>query len=136
MRDVGGWRELGIAVLLQAARDVNGNDELKALDAALWLVSDDVPLWLEAVGLPDVDAPKIVTTGKMKRLEGGANRMSDDVLKVFEGLTDSQVKELRRRILETLPKLRREVLEKESANGANRRKSTPKTPRRPAKTGA
>jgi hypothetical protein len=33
----------------------------------------------------------------------------DSVLKVFEGLTLSQVKQLRRRIIETLPQLRREV---------------------------
>lgn len=36
---------------------------------------------------------------------------SGDVLKVFEGLTREQVRELRRRILETLPELRREVME-------------------------
>lgn len=40
--------------------------------------------------------------------------MSDDVLKVFEGLTESQVKELRRRIIQVLPELRREVTEKQS----------------------
>lgn len=73
MNEVGGWRELGIAVLIQAIQDAKSEDELKALDAALWLVSDDVPLWLEGVGLPDVDALKLVTTGKArkaKRVDG------------------------------------------------------------------
>ena len=73
MNDVGGWRELGIAVLLQAVLDTRGEDEVRALDAALWLTSEDVPLWLEAVGLPDVDALKLITTGearKVKRVKG------------------------------------------------------------------
>lgn len=73
INELGGWRELGMAVLIQAIQDVRGNDEIIALDAALWLVSDDVPLWLEAVGLPDVDALKLITTGNArnaKRLKG------------------------------------------------------------------
>jgi len=73
MNDNGGWCELGTAVLLQAVQDARGKDEVKALDAALWLVSDDLPLWLEAVGLPDADALKLITTGtarKVKYLNG------------------------------------------------------------------
>ena len=41
--------------------------------------------------------------------------MSDDVLKIFEGLTENQVKELRRRIIEILPELRREVTKTEKS---------------------
>jgi hypothetical protein len=55
------------AVLVQAVRDAKSGKTEKALDAALWLVSDDVPLWLEAAGLPDVDALKLVTSGRARK---------------------------------------------------------------------
>jgi len=42
--------------------------------------------------------------------------MGENVLKVFEGLTDEQAKELRRRIIGILPELRREVVK---VNGMN-----------------
>jgi hypothetical protein len=45
----------------------------------------------------------------------------DDVLRLFEGLTLSQVKKLRRRIIETLPQLRREVTREGYKFPANRR---------------
>lgn len=45
--------------------------------------------------------------------------MSDEVLKVFEGLTDKQAKELRRRIIQALSELRREVTEKQNENKQN-----------------
>lgn len=35
--------------------------------------------------------------------------MDDDILKLFEGLTAEQVRELRRRIVPTLQELRREI---------------------------
>jgi hypothetical protein len=73
MIDTGAWRELMAAVIVQAVEDTKSDETEKALDAALWLVSDDMPLWLEAVGLPDVDALKLVTSGrarKVKRLDG------------------------------------------------------------------
>ena len=37
--------------------------------------------------------------------------MSDDVLSLFEGLTPTQARELRQRIILALPELRREVLD-------------------------
>lgn len=45
--------------------------------------------------------------------------MSDNVLKIFEGLTESQVKELRRRIIQALPELRREVTSAAKADTLN-----------------
>lgn len=43
----------------------------------------------------------------------------DDVLKMFEGLTVSQVRQLRRVIIETLPRLREEVVQDSDKQGEN-----------------
>lgn len=62
------------AVIVQAVEDTKSKETEKALDAALWLVSDDVPLWLEAVGLPDLDALKLVTSGRARKVKTSKRR--------------------------------------------------------------
>ena len=63
-----GFKALAIAVIIQAIIDLKSDDIARSLDAALWLTSSDMPLWLEAVGLPDVDALAFVTTGRARKL--------------------------------------------------------------------
>lgn len=66
--DGGAWRELMAAVLNQAVRDARCNKPEKALDAVLFLTGEDASLWMEAIGLPDVDAMKLVTSGRARRI--------------------------------------------------------------------
>lgn len=51
MREVirSAYRELAIAVILQAMQDVRSTDPMKALDAALWLMGEDAPLFLDEI---------------------------------------------------------------------------------------
>lgn len=72
--DGGIWKELMQAVVIQAVSDARSDKPEKALDAVLWLVSDDMPLWLEAVGLGDLDAVKLVTSGRARRVQVGGGR--------------------------------------------------------------
>jgi hypothetical protein len=66
------WHALMLGVIIQAIADAKGDDMAKSLDAALWLTSSDLPLWLEAVGLPDVDALAFVTTGAARKSKIGS----------------------------------------------------------------
>lgn len=54
-----GGRRLAAAVVLQALADLRSRDTLRALDASIWLLGDDVSVFLEAAGL-DVDQIQIV----------------------------------------------------------------------------
>ncbi|HMN00183.1 MAG: hypothetical protein DYG87_03715 [Anaerolineae bacterium CFX3] len=68
------WRGLMSAVIVQAVEDAKSKETEKALDAALWLVSEDVPLWLEAVGLDCADTIQLVTSGKARKARTSKRR--------------------------------------------------------------
>jgi len=57
-----GYFRLGCAVLKQAARDAVGIDgvgELRRVDALLWLL-DDAPIWLEGLGLGELEPERFL----------------------------------------------------------------------------
>ena len=64
-----GYKALAVSVIVQALKDLKDDNIARALDAALFLTGDDVPLWLEAVGMPDVDVLAFVTSGKARKLK-------------------------------------------------------------------
>jgi hypothetical protein len=68
-QDGGAWRELMAAVIVQAVKDAKSEQPEKALDAVLFLTGEDAPLWMEAVGLPDMDAVKFVTSGRARKVD-------------------------------------------------------------------
>ena len=57
---------LACAVIATAAKDAQGKDAVMALDAVLFLTGDDMPLWLEAIGLERADPIALVTSGRLK----------------------------------------------------------------------
>lgn len=60
-------KPLAAAVILQAIRDMKHGDTVRALDAALWFVSDDFGIWAEACGIPFADGCKLLTSGALQR---------------------------------------------------------------------
>ena len=62
------YKALAVSVIVQAIKDLKDDNIVRSLDAALFLTGEDVPLWLEAVGMPDVDALAFVTSGKARKL--------------------------------------------------------------------
>ena len=70
MKDDGGmFLPLIRAVILQAVADAkNFAEPERQLDAVLFLTGDDIPLWLEAAGMPFVDAMQFVTGGRARQL--------------------------------------------------------------------
>jgi len=46
------WVRLMAAVFAHAVEDAKGRDQVKALDACLWLASPDAETFLDAVGFP------------------------------------------------------------------------------------
>ena len=70
MRSKPDMRPLICASLVNCVKEVRGKDELRALDAALFLVGPDAPLWFDALGL-DVDPLAFVTSGRAGRVRKG-----------------------------------------------------------------
>jgi hypothetical protein len=62
------WRGLMTAVIAQAIADLRASDPVKVLDAILFLMGDDLPLWAEAVGAPDIDGIQFVISGRGRSL--------------------------------------------------------------------
>lgn len=61
-------RQLAVQVCLRAVKELKGKDVLTALDAFLWLTSDDFPIWAEAAGLPFADPFGLVNGERFRRL--------------------------------------------------------------------
>lgn len=59
------WRGLMAAVIVQAVQDAREGD----LDAMLFFIGDDFPIFAEAVGLPDLDGPQLIARGNHKRID-------------------------------------------------------------------
>lgn len=57
---------LACAVIVTAARDAISKDVATALDAVLFLIGDDMAIWLEAIGLERADPIALVTSGRLK----------------------------------------------------------------------
>lgn len=57
-------RLLATNVCLRAIEDARDPDPLTALDACMWLLSSDFPLWVEAAGLPFADPWELLTSGR------------------------------------------------------------------------
>ncbi len=69
MNTAAGFKPLARAVIVQAVKDMQqGQDPIKALDACLWMLGPDAPLWLDGLGLGDVDALAFVTGGRVRHL--------------------------------------------------------------------
>jgi hypothetical protein len=57
------FRRLAMAVILEAVKDFHAQHNFASnLDAALWLV-EDAPLWMDAVGMEELDPVEYVTRG-------------------------------------------------------------------------
>lgn len=57
---------LACAVIATAVKDAQDKDLVKALDAVMFLTGDDMPLWLDAIGLERADPIGLVTSGRLK----------------------------------------------------------------------
>lgn len=62
---------LACAVIATAAKDAQSKDAVKALDAVLFLTGDDMPIWLDALGLEHADPIALVTSGRLKNFTFG-----------------------------------------------------------------
>lgn len=60
-------KALAIATIRQAVRELLSKDVIAALDAALWLASDDFPLWADVSGLPAVDGVQFMCSGTARK---------------------------------------------------------------------
>jgi len=61
------WRALGADVIKQAVKDLRDPNPLTALDALFWLI-EDAPMWLDGLGLGDLDPTKALVSGKIKKV--------------------------------------------------------------------
>jgi len=57
-----------IAVISRAVRDLNGNDFLKSIDAYLWLQSLDCALFIDVLGVDNLDITKFLISGHAKKI--------------------------------------------------------------------
>lgn len=57
-------RRLAANVCLKALDELRNSDPVKALDALMWVTSDDFPFWAEAAGLPFADPWQVLTSGR------------------------------------------------------------------------
>lgn len=57
---------LACAVIATAVRDAQSKDIATALDAVMFLTGDDLPIWLDALGLEHVNPLKVLTSGHLK----------------------------------------------------------------------
>ncbi len=44
---------------------------MSALDAAMWLTSDDFGLWADAMGIPFADGYKLLISGRARKMKVG-----------------------------------------------------------------
>lgn len=61
-------RQLAVQVCLRAIKELKGKDVFAALDAFLWLASDDFPTWAEVAGIPFADPLTLVNSERFRRL--------------------------------------------------------------------
>ncbi len=59
----GGYKDMIVAAITQAIRDLRSENPIDSLDAAMFLTSNDFPFWAEAAGIPDADGYKLLTGG-------------------------------------------------------------------------
>ena len=64
-------KPLALAVVSQALRDLRAGDTMTALDAALWLTSDDFETWAEWIHIPLADGYKLLTSGAARKSKVG-----------------------------------------------------------------
>lgn len=64
-------KPLALAVVSQAIRDLREADTMSALDAAMWLTSDDFGLWADAMGIPFADGYKLLISGRARKMKVG-----------------------------------------------------------------
>lgn len=64
------FRRLAAAVIAQAVRDAKQrHDRVKQLDAVIWLTGPDAPLFLDGLGVGELDPLELVTSGKLRRIK-------------------------------------------------------------------
>jgi hypothetical protein len=62
-------RRLAAAVITTALRETKARkDPIKALDACLWLTSQDAGLWLDAADLPYGDPLQLLISGRLRKI--------------------------------------------------------------------
>lgn len=64
-------KPLAVAVISQAICDLRDDDRMFALDAAMWLTSDDFGIWAEAISIPLADGYKLLTSGSARKMKVG-----------------------------------------------------------------
>jgi hypothetical protein len=64
-------KPLALAVVSQAIRDLREGDTVTAIDAALWLTSDDFGIWAEVMDIPFADGYKLLTSGAARKMKVG-----------------------------------------------------------------
>lgn len=86
------WTALMGAVVIQAVKDTMSNDLVESLEALLWLCSDDIPLYLEAIGMSIDDPLKLLSNiRKSKYKLSGYDKRHENLWRPYE-----------RRIVETI----------------------------------
>jgi hypothetical protein len=64
-------KPLALAVVSQAIRDLREGDTVTAIDAALWLTSDDFGIWAEVMDIPFANGYKLLTSGAARKMKVG-----------------------------------------------------------------
>lgn len=59
----GGYKDMIVAAITQAIRDLKSDDLIASLDAAMFLTGNDFPFWAEAAGIPDADGYSLLIGG-------------------------------------------------------------------------
>jgi len=59
----GGYKDMIVAAITQAVRDLESDSLIDSLDAAMFLTGRDFPIWAEAAGIPDADGYLLLTGG-------------------------------------------------------------------------
>ena len=70
-------RRLAAMVCLRAIEETRSRDPLTALDAILWLLSDDFGLWAGAANLPFADIVRLLTSGQRMRTKTKGNQYAN-----------------------------------------------------------
>jgi hypothetical protein len=91
-------KNLSRAVIQEALRDLGGKDPIRALDALLWLTSNDFPIWADVWGFPFVDPFKVLVSGGIDGLPGQEKRKHKkydfNLIQEFKGLSLDDAREL------------------------------------------
>ena len=70
-------RALASAVFIRAIEETKSRDPITALDACLWLASDDAAIWLDCAGMGEANPVWLLTSGRARKRTKKKGRTKD-----------------------------------------------------------